>query len=64
VHTSRPRTSDPRRVIGAKPSTFAFWIFELLGAQPGDTLDDLYPGSGGIARAWDIYVSRQAESDG
>jgi hypothetical protein len=30
-------------------------MFELLGALPGDELDDLFPGSGGIGRAWDAY---------
>jgi hypothetical protein len=29
------------RVIGAKPATVCRWIFTLLGACPGDTLDDL-----------------------
>lgn len=49
------RLSDPARVIGAKPAPFAFWLFDLLGARPGDELVDLYPGSGGIARAWDLF---------
>jgi hypothetical protein len=34
-------------------------MFRLLGARIGDTLDDLYPGSGGIARAWDHYQQDQ-----
>lgn len=55
VHTARPRTTDPRRVIGAKPAPFAFWLFGLLGARPGDELVDLFPGSGGIERAWKLY---------
>lgn len=56
IHASRPRTTDPHRVIGAKPALFARWVFELIAAAPGDTLDDLYPGSGGIARAWHDYT--------
>ena len=55
VFPSRPRTSDPKRVIGAKPAAFASWMFGLLGAARGDTLDDLFPGSGGIARAWALF---------
>lgn len=55
AYVSRPRTTDPARVIGAKPAAFAYWMFRLLGARRGDTLDDLYPGSGGIARAWTHY---------
>jgi hypothetical protein len=35
-------------VIGAKPAAVCRWIFTLLGAAPGDTLDDLFPGSGSV----------------
>lgn len=63
THFSRPRTTDPDRVIGAKPAVFARWLFELLGAQPGDELDDLFPGSGGISRAWDLYASCGSNGD-
>lgn len=56
-YVARPRTTDPARVIGAKPAAFCRWLFDLLGAQPGDQLDDLYPGSGGVARAWSTYTS-------
>jgi hypothetical protein len=38
-------------VIGAKPAAFCRWVFGLLGAAPGDTLDDLFPGSGGHERS-------------
>lgn len=41
---------------GAKPERFAFWLFLMLGAEPGDVLDDLFPGSGAIARAWGRYT--------
>jgi hypothetical protein len=30
-------------VIGAKPAAVCRWICTLLGACPGDTLDDLFP---------------------
>ena len=63
VHGVKPRSTDPDRVIGAKPAAFARWLFELLGAAPGDRLDDLYPGSGGIARAWEIYASIDVVDD-
>lgn len=56
VHTSRPRLTDPNRVVGAKPARFIWWLFELLGLLPGDELVDVFPGSGGVARAWS-YVS-------
>lgn len=67
TYTSRARTTDRSRVIGAKPAAFAAWMFRLLGASRGDSLDDLYPGSGGIGRAWLLYqrgeLSRAAEAD-
>ncbi len=63
IHRARPRTTDPRRVIGAKPAAFCWWLFGLLQARPGDTFDDLYPGSGGVARAWDLYESAAGEPD-
>jgi hypothetical protein len=45
-------TTLPGRVVGAKPAAVCAWIFALLGAAPGDTLDDLFPGSGAVGRAW------------
>jgi hypothetical protein len=60
VYGVAPRTTDPRRVIGAKPPPFAYWMFGLLGALPGDDFHDLFPGSGGISRAWGIFESRAA----
>lgn len=35
-----------RGTIGAKPEAFARWVLDLLGWLDGDTLDDLFPGSG------------------
>lgn len=57
IHVARPRTTDPARVIGAKPAAFCYWLFDLLGARPGDSFIDLFPGSGGVARAWKRYES-------
>ena len=38
------------------------WIFTLLGAEPGDTLDDLFPGSGAVSRAWAAYTGCELSS--
>lgn len=38
---------------GAKPEAFVRWLFDLLGAQPGDTLDDLFPGTGVVGQLWE-----------
>jgi hypothetical protein len=51
VKVGRPRRADPERVIGAKPADFVWWLFGLMNVRPGDQLDDLYPGSGGVGRA-------------
>lgn len=63
VHVARARTTDPNRVVGAKPADFIWWMFDLLGALPGDDLVDLFPGSGGIARAWDRYCEASPGSE-
>ena len=47
-------------LVGMKPPEFAVWMFAQLGARAGDTLDDLYPGSGAIGRAWQLYASLEA----
>jgi hypothetical protein len=39
-------------VIGQKPEAFCMWLFQWLGAEPEDTLDDLFPGSGQVGRVW------------
>ncbi len=57
----------PGALIGMKPPAFAEWMFRQLGASRGDRLDDLFPGSGAIGRAWARYtapeVSLAAERD-
>jgi hypothetical protein len=47
---------------GRKPLAFCAWLFDLLGLQPGDTLDDLFPGTGIVTRAW-LEVSRRGVAD-
>lgn len=56
MHGVAPYTTLPGRVIGQKPAAFCGWLFDLLGALPGDTFDDLYPGSGAVSRAWATYT--------
>lgn len=40
---------------GAKPEAFCLWVFALLGLTPEDTLTDLFPGTGAVARAWALF---------
>lgn len=58
VYAGRYR-AFPGAIIGMKPPQFAEWMFRSLGALQGDTLDDLYPGSGAISVAWARYAAME-----
>jgi hypothetical protein len=45
-------------VIGRKPPRFCRWLFDCLGAGPGDTLEDWFPGSGDVLRHWRAFESQ------
>jgi hypothetical protein len=40
-----------RGLTGAKPRAFSLWLLDLLNVQPGDQVDDLFPGTGAIGAA-------------
>lgn len=42
---SAPITLE-RGVVGAKPEAFCRWLLEVLNYQSGDTIDDIFPGTG------------------
>ena len=44
-----------RGFTGAKPAEVCHWAFEVIGAERGDELCDLYPGSGAVAIAWQSW---------
>ena len=44
-----------RGLVGAKPAAVCHWAFECVGAEPGDELIDLYPGTGAVSRAWECW---------
>jgi hypothetical protein len=48
----------PGAMVGMKPPAFAEWMFRQLGASRVDRLDDLFPGSGAIRRAWARYTDQ------
>lgn len=50
----QPRGSG---IIGAKPYEFCAWLFEALGAQQGDELVDVFPGSGAVSAAWERWTT-------
>ena len=45
---------------GAKPDVFSRWLFHCFNAQPGDALDDLFPGTGAVSQAWIRYMAELA----
>jgi hypothetical protein len=45
-----------RGLTGAKPRAVCRWIFDMLGAESGDLMDDLFPGTGAVKAAWEDYV--------
>lgn len=42
-------------LVGAKPEKFCWWLIELLGLQPDDEFDDLFPGTGIVSAVWLAY---------
>ena len=47
-------------LTGAKPEKVCHWAFEMVGAHPGDTLDDMFPGTGAVSKAWREWCLRFA----
>ena len=39
-----------RGLVGAKPESFCRWILDVLNFLPGDTIDDLFPGTDVMGR--------------
>jgi hypothetical protein len=57
---SEPITMQ-RGLAGAKPEAVCRWCFEVVGAEPTDELDDLFPGTGAVTRAWRAFQGREPE---
>jgi len=45
-------------VVGVKPPAFCVWLFDVLGLQPADELVDLFPGSGAVTAAWQMFKAQ------
>lgn len=39
-----------RGLTGAKPEKFCHWVLDLLNVHPGDSVDDIFPGTGIMGR--------------
>ena len=48
-------------LVGAKPLDVCLWAFEVLGMEPEDALDDLYPGTNAVTVAWDAWRTAQGK---
>jgi len=48
----------PGALVGMKPPQFSEWLFRHLGALSGDSLVDLFPGSGAVSLAWRRFVAQ------
>jgi hypothetical protein len=42
---------------GSKPERLCYWLFNVMGLRPEDTLDDLFPGTGAVTHAWQKWCS-------
>jgi hypothetical protein len=40
---------------GAKPQAFSYWLFSVLNMSHDDELHDLFPGTGAVTTAWEVY---------
>jgi len=49
-----------RGLTGAKPRNFCRWIFNLLGAEKGDEVVDIFPGTNAVGAAWAEYVGERS----
>lgn len=41
--------------VGAKPHSVVWWLLDAMGADPTDSVDDLFPGSGSVQEAIDAW---------
>jgi hypothetical protein len=51
----RLRPEQETGLVGSKPPAFCRWVFDLLGLEEGDDLDDLFPGTGAVQLAWERW---------
>lgn len=47
-----------RGLTGVKPAAVCRWLFDAMGMAAEDSLDDMFPGSGAVADAWEAWRSQ------
>jgi hypothetical protein len=60
---ARRQRSMPGALVGMKTGEFCAWLFMMLGAMRGDRLEDLFPGSGVVTKAWRRFAGKE-DDDG
>ena len=45
-------------LVGAKPVDFCLWLFNLIGAEPGDEFNDMFPGTGIVTQTWNEFCAK------
>ena len=50
-------------LVGAKPEAVCRWILDLLNVQPGDVVDDLFPGTGIMTRVAVEVTGQESEHE-
>lgn len=45
-------------LAGAKPKEFCYWIFDVLNVQSGDTVADIFPGTGIVSECLTDYLAK------
>ncbi len=53
-----PCPADQSGFFGSKPVPFSFWLFRAARLDAKDEFTDLYPGSGAVGRAWELFRSQ------
>jgi len=48
-------------VVGAKPTKFCYWLFDLLGMEPDDEFHDLYLGTGIVTKCWQSWRDMKSQ---
>jgi hypothetical protein len=56
--TVTERPPSMKDLIGKKGPVFCNWLFEILGADRDDEFVDVFPGSGGVGRAWEHWCAQ------
>lgn len=50
------RMAMRKGLAGAKPNSVSQWLFTCVGAEPTDTLHDMFPGTGAVTEAWNSWI--------